>query len=225
MKKIAFIGGYDKTDLILYISKTLTAMGKKVLFVDTTLTKKTRYILPKLVKENTYITTFERIDVAIGFENFEQIKKYNEEDINYDYVLIDIDSPVHYRNFGINNKDVNVFVTGFDIYSLRRGVNVFKALTTETEIKKIYFSQELTQKEDSYLNYLVNSKFVKWNKEIIYFPVDLQDIDYMQQNERMARVKFKGFTNTFIDSLQYTIEYITGEKQFEVKKAMKYVDK
>ena len=32
--------GYDKTDLILYIAKILTVLGKKVLFVDTTLTKK-----------------------------------------------------------------------------------------------------------------------------------------------------------------------------------------
>lgn len=31
MEKIAFIGSYDKADLILYIAKTLTAMKKKLL--------------------------------------------------------------------------------------------------------------------------------------------------------------------------------------------------
>ena len=75
MKKIAFIGGYDKTNLILYIAKILTVLGKKVLFVDTTLTKKTKYVLPKMGKGVNYITTFERIDIAIGFETLEQIEK------------------------------------------------------------------------------------------------------------------------------------------------------
>ena len=36
MEKIGFIGGYDKTDLMLYIAKILTEMGNKVLILDTT---------------------------------------------------------------------------------------------------------------------------------------------------------------------------------------------
>ena len=48
MKKIAFIGGYDKTDLILYIAKILRVLNRKILFVDTTLTAKTQYIVPTL---------------------------------------------------------------------------------------------------------------------------------------------------------------------------------
>ena len=31
MKKIGFIGAYDKTDLIIYIAKILTTLKKKVL--------------------------------------------------------------------------------------------------------------------------------------------------------------------------------------------------
>lgn len=40
MKKIGFIGAYDKTDFILYISKILVEMGKKVLLIDGTITRK-----------------------------------------------------------------------------------------------------------------------------------------------------------------------------------------
>ena len=79
MKKVAFIGGYDKTDLILYVARILTVLGNRVLFVDTTLTKKTKFILPKMGKAVNYITTFERIDVAIGFENLEAIEKPNNQ--------------------------------------------------------------------------------------------------------------------------------------------------
>lgn len=37
MKKVGFIGAYDKTDLMMYIAKALTTLGKKVLVIDSTL--------------------------------------------------------------------------------------------------------------------------------------------------------------------------------------------
>ena len=45
MKTIALIGAYEKTDLILGIAKIITLTGRKVLFVDTTITQKARYII------------------------------------------------------------------------------------------------------------------------------------------------------------------------------------
>ena len=40
MKKIGFIGAYDKIDLILYIAKLLRALGKKIMIVDATILQK-----------------------------------------------------------------------------------------------------------------------------------------------------------------------------------------
>ena len=34
MKKIAFIGAYDKTDFLLYVSKIMSVAEKKILLVD-----------------------------------------------------------------------------------------------------------------------------------------------------------------------------------------------
>ena len=223
MKKVAFIGGYDKTDLILYVARILTVLGNRVLFVDTTLTKKTKFILPKMGKAVNYITTFERIDVAIGFENLEAIEKYNENKLEYDYILIDIDSPVSYRNFKITSKDENLFVTGFDLYSLRRGVNIFKALVEKTNFKKVYFSQNMTAEENRYLEFLVKNSFVEWAKDIIYFSINLQDMEIQNQNERMAKIKFRGFSTMYLDSIQYIVELISGLNKSQVKKAMKTI--
>ena len=36
MKKIGFIGGYDKIDLIMYVAKLMIAFKKKVLIIDST---------------------------------------------------------------------------------------------------------------------------------------------------------------------------------------------
>ena len=33
MKKVAFIGSYDKADMIIYIAKILNNLGKKVLII------------------------------------------------------------------------------------------------------------------------------------------------------------------------------------------------
>lgn len=171
-----------------------------------------------------YITTFERIDVAIGFENLKTIEKYNENKLDYDYILIDIDSPINYRNFGITNKDENLFVTGFDLYSLRKGITVFKALLEKTNIKKVYFSQNMTPKEDEYLEMLAKSPLVEWDKEIIYFPLDIDDLEIQNQNERLGKIKFKGFSSTYLDSISYIVELISGTNKAQAKKAMKEID-
>ena len=46
MKKIGFIGAYDKTDLIIYIAKILTVLNQKVLVIDATINQKARYVVP-----------------------------------------------------------------------------------------------------------------------------------------------------------------------------------
>ena len=74
MKKIGFIGAYDKTDMILNLSKLLTAMGKNVLMIDSTFNQKARYVVPAINPTISYITSFEDIDVAVGFNDLRYYK-------------------------------------------------------------------------------------------------------------------------------------------------------
>ena len=78
MIKIGFIGAYDKTDIILNIAKvlTLTGTGKNVLVIDNTITQKCKYIVPVINPTKTYVTTYENIDVAVGFSSLENLKHY-----------------------------------------------------------------------------------------------------------------------------------------------------
>lgn len=93
MKKIGFIGAYDKADLLIYISKLLTENKLKVLIIDATILKKTRYTVPCIKPSKSYITTFENIDIAIGFDTINEIESYSNTSIsNYDFVFIDIDN-------------------------------------------------------------------------------------------------------------------------------------
>ena len=100
MKKVCFIGGYKKTDMILYIAKMLTLANKSVLVIDATTEQRAKYVVPSIKPTFSYITNYENIDVAIGFLNLLEIKDYlSEEEPNYDYALIDIDNSQAAENF------------------------------------------------------------------------------------------------------------------------------
>ena len=94
MKKIGFIGAYDKTDMLLNIAKILTVMKNRVLIIDSTINQKARYVVPSINPTVSYITSFEDIDVAIGFNSLEEIKQYDGivGELPYDIVLIDCDT-------------------------------------------------------------------------------------------------------------------------------------
>ena len=92
MKKIGFIGAYDKTDLIIYIAKILTVLNQKVLVVDATTNQKARYVVPVINPTTAYVTEYEDIDIAVGFSNINNIKRYlgisDDQEMEYNFILI-----------------------------------------------------------------------------------------------------------------------------------------
>ena len=56
MIKIGFVGAYDKTDIILYIAKIISLIGKKVLVIDSTINQKAKYVVPVINPTKSYIT-------------------------------------------------------------------------------------------------------------------------------------------------------------------------
>lgn len=228
MKKVAFIGSYDKSDIIIYIAKIITNMQKKVLVVDSTVTQKTRYIVPTMKAQKQYITTFENVDIAIGFENINQIKEYKKlsgESFEYEYVLIDIDSYRGYFYYQIQADDKKYFITSFDLYCLRRGLQVFKKIEEPVEVTKVLFTKDMAPDEEKYLNFLAKGLKVKWSKEILYFPFDLTDQNAIFANQRSGRIQLKGLSLQYVDGISFMTEEITGENQKVVQKAVKTIER
>ena len=97
MKKIGFIGAYDKTDFLLCVGRILTVLNKRVLIIDSTLSQKTRYVVPKISPATAYITNYEGMDVAVGLYTINDLLYYlGESDfdkLGYDIALVDIDDP------------------------------------------------------------------------------------------------------------------------------------
>ena len=223
MKKIGFIGAFEKTDLIVYVAKILTGTGKRVLVIDTTILQKARYIVPTIVPTKFYVTEFEKIDIAVGFEDLESIDKYlGGLEKNYDIILVDVDSPEMFDKFGMLNAEKLYFTTAFDNFSLRKGIEIIGDMRAKIEMTKILFEREISEDNDEYLNLLTLTSPIEWNKEKLYFPYDQGDLSEIIENQRVSKIRFKNLSEQYRDSLYMLANQIIPEtKSGLIKRVMK----
>lgn len=209
MKKIGFIGAYDKTDLILYVAKVLTELKKKVLIVDTTIMQKAKYVVPVINPTKSYITEFEGIDVAVGFDNTNDIKKYlsiqDNEDFEYDYMFIDTDNYDGIVRFNMQNADKNYFVTSFDAFSLKKGIEILNQINIPIHMARIFYSKEMLKEEEEYFDYLSLGIKIIWDEEKIYFLLENGDQSTIIENQRIEKIKFKNLSTEFKESVAFLV--------------------
>ena len=227
MKKVGFIGAYDKIDMIMYIAKILTICGKKVLIVDSTINQKAKYIIPAINPTVTYITEFEEMDFAIGFKSLEQIEQYLQSgsELPYDTILIDIDNPYNLEGFQLNNAEKNYFVTGFDLFSIKRGMQIISLIQNPVKLSKILFSQNMSKEENDYLEYISSDYKAIWDKNSVYFPIENGDLTVIAENQRSAKINFKKLSQYYKDSLEILANDIAedvGETQ--IRRAIKTLE-
>ena len=231
MKTIGFIGAYDKTDLIIYIARIWTAMNKRVLVIDTTFLQKAKYIVPAISPAKTYITTYEDIDIAVGFYDYYSIKSYlgisEQANLDYDYIFIDIDSYECLESFNIQMADKNYFVTGLDVYTLRRGLEILSGLQERLDLTKVLFAKNLSYDEEEYFNFLSLGAKVNWSEETIYFPFEQGDAGVIIQNQMVQKIKFKKLTELYKGSLMYIASELleSQQEQNELRKVFKQLEK
>lgn len=231
MKTVGFIGAYDKIDLILYVARILTAVGKKVLVIDTTILQKAKYIVPSISPTKSYVTDYEAIDVAVGFQNFDFIKEYlgmpQHAAFSYDYLFIDTDTPEMFEKFEMKADYKNYFVTGMDLYSLKRGLEALSGLLEPIPLTKVIFSKKILKEEDEYLNYLSLGYKIRWNEEAIYFPFELGDQTTILENQRISKIRLKKLTELYKESLLYLAQDLLENdvKEADLRKAFKQLEK
>ncbi len=220
MKKIGFIGVYDKTDLILGIAKILVEAQKKVLVIDATEIQKSRYVVPVINPTKSYITEFEGIDVAVGFETLENIKQYlaleGEEKFDYDYMLIDTDNYNGIVGFNLADSEKLYYITSFDAYSLKKGIEVLSQIEIPLHMTKIFFSKEMLKEEEEYFEYLALGLKVIWNEDKLYFLLENGDKSAITENQRVSRIKFKNLSNEYRENVVYLVNDI--EKEIDERK-------
>lgn len=228
MRKIGFIGNYDKTDMILNIAKILTVMNQKVLVIDSTTNEKVKYVVPAINPTVSYITTFEDIDIAIGFNTIEDIKRYigSIEKLNYDVILIDADKIEIINNFGLEQAQKNYFVTSFDIFYLKKSIEILSQLEKTINLTKILFSKDMLKEDDDYLNYLSLGSKIIWDDMRIYFPLENGDLSVLNENQRIQRIKLKKLSTQYKEGLIFIVQQILEQKSdSNARKAVKMLEK
>lgn len=209
MKNICFIGAFDKLDLILYIAKIINNLNKKVLIIDATEMQKSKYIVPAINPTKSYITSFYDMDIAVGFESYEQIERYigdtEGQGMKYDFALVNVDDGRIFSNF--NNEDTlkNYFVTSYELYSIKKGFEAIKQIEKPIEITKVIFSRGMDLEDDYYIDYLSLGYKVIWNDNKINFPYETQDIEAMIENQKSSKIQIKGLTLQYKENLEYII--------------------
>lgn len=206
LEQIAFIGTYDKKDLILNVAKVLTECGLKVLVVDATLMQRLRYIVPKISNNSiTYISEYLGIDVALGFINLSGIMQYlgNMNNIPYDYVMIDTDNIQTMNSFVIDKSKKIYVVTSYEQYELRRTIELLKYYNHQIEVTKVVISADLENKQEEYFNKLLSETPVKLDRNVIEYADTTQDRKVTLQNQLIGDLSFNHYSSTYKDSLEY----------------------
>ncbi len=240
MKKIGFIGAFDKSNFIIYTAKLLEQLNYKILLVDATSNQKLKYIVPSINPTKAYITNFENMDFAVGFESWEEIEKYlnlksdtNDEDeqnsenknLNnelYDYVIVDIDEPEKIEAYNLNEFEKNYFVTSFDMYSLRKGLNILNGFNNNSRLTKILFSYEANKEDEEYLNLLSIEYKIDWNEYTIYFQIFGEDNKVFEENQRLEKIRYRRLSQNYKESLAYVAQDIDKKHNLgSIKKLMK----
>lgn len=212
MERIGFLGEYDKTDCILYIAKILTELGEKVLIVDATFKQKAQYLMPPIDSSQAYVNEFHGIDIAIGFESMEGIRKnlrvQDNEQLGYDYLLVDIDDASALNDFEMSFANKLYFITTLDIYNVKRGLEITSGSKEPLKLTKILFSRDMTRENDQYLNMLSAKYNIQWNEYRIDFPLDVNDWEAIVENQRFSNIRFKKLSKQYIEGLRFLTEDI-----------------
>ena len=228
METIGFVGVYDKTDLILNLAKILTCMGKRILIIDSTINQKAKYIVPFINPTTTYVTNFENMDIAVGFKNLEQIKEYlgDMDELPYDILLIDIDTNEMMNVYNISKARKNFFVTAFDLYSLKKGLEILSNIEEPISLTKVLFSKDMLKEDDDYLNFLSLEYKIIWSEYKIFFPLENGDLSVIIDNQRAEKIKFKRLSTQYKEGLlMITQEILKDVSEGSIRKVIKAIEK
>ncbi len=241
MKSVGFIGRSDKTDLISYVSKMICAMGKKVIMVDATTAQKTRYTIPimsEMENQAQYIVQHDGVEIAIGFSNILELKKYllsKGEDFNdYDYIIVDADSDEMIEEYDLKDSNVNFFVSSYDKFYIHKGIELLRFLCalkrrTDTEAKVIInrcvFYSDINTADSKYIERLADNLPLEWKGAPLNFPFDQGDMSVNIQNQYSNKFDLRMLSRTYKDSLILTVAEITGEEIKQLKKVLKNIER
>lgn len=233
MKVIGLLGYSEKVDLVTSLTKAIQLMGKAVLVVDATADKKYKYVIPSLdIVEKAYVTQFDNVDYAVGFDSMNDVENYmTEQKINiglYDYIFIDIDNPKTYEFFRSRafNKVFLVMDTSMLGYKknleIINSIKVYSVDESDAKISKILYRAYMTRTAERYFETKLNQIECNWDDreyEIIESEQDtMMYLDFQISGIIQMKKHSKMFITSVIDIVTQVMEEVSPN---DVRKAIK----
>ena len=146
--------------------------------------------------------------------------------MEYDIIMVDTDNIDGFNNFELQEAQKKYFVTSFDAYSLKKGLESLIDLKEAVSLTKILFSKSMLKEEDDYLNFLSLGYKIIWNELRIWFPIENGDLSVIYENQRVSKIKFRKLSVQYKDGLTYIAEEILGDiSETKVRKAIRIIEK
>lgn len=211
MKVIGLIGYTDKYDFAINIAKAINLMEKSVLVIDATLDRKLKYVIPALDNVGRYyITQYDNIDFAVGFNSMHDVENYmigqNIKLEKYDYVLIDMDSPKSYELFRTRGLDKIYFFVETSVLSVEKNKDIVKALriynqNEKIKMSKVIYRSYISRAASDYFDKKIAGYGVEWNEPIYEIPLEDTDKIVSIDSQFGGYIDIKRHTKVYIANL------------------------
>ncbi len=233
MKVVGLLGYSEKVDLVTSLSKVINLMGKTVLVIDATLDKKYKYIISSLdIMDKEYVTQFDGVDYAVGFESMNDVENYMiKQKINislYDYILLDIDNPKTYEFFRsrVFNNIFLVMDTSMLGYKknleILNSFKVYNVDKTEFKISRILYRAYMTRASDKFIENKLSTIECNWDERDYEIVESEQDKMMYLDFQISGFIQMRKHSNMFINSvIDITTKIIEDVNASMIKKAIK----
>ena len=212
MQVIGLVGYMDKYDFAIALAKTINIMDKSVLVVDATLDQKLKYVVPALDNiGRSYVTQYNNIDFAVGFNSMHDIENYMiEQGINinlYDHILIDADSPKGFELFRTRGMDKIYLFMDTSVLSMSKNKELVKAMrvfteqSKELELTKVWIKAYLSRASEQYFQNQIKEYNVKWVEPEFEIPDDIKDRVENIDSELSGRIDVKKHSKMYIQTI------------------------
>ena len=226
MKKILFVGTYDKTDFLLSLSKLLAYADQRVLLIDATRDRLYEYVVPIVLEGQRTIEEFEGFELARGYRALHELLPDLAETMEYDFLLIDSDDVTTVAEWGAVEREV--LVTSFDLYCTRKNVNLIERYFREREehrffLKLVYHTDSVI--DDSYIEHTLTYLPIMWVDPPIQLPFDEFDLATKIENQHFGRVQMKRLSKAMRNALIQLVERLTDWEARDIKAAYKRAER
>lgn len=241
MKLVGFAGSVDKTDLVMYIAKLISTLGKKTIFIDATANQKTRYIIPTISgmeDQNQYVVQHDGVEFAVGFSNMLELKKYflskGEDFTEFEYVIVDTDSEEMCEEYDLKNANNLFFVSSYDKFHIIKGIELLKSMCAmkrkadpdaQLALTKLLYYSDINTADSRFIDGLAENLPLIWAHNTIDYPYDQGDLSVNIQNQYGNKIDVRNLTNMYKDAICETVSLITLDEKSVLKKVLKNIER